>query len=123
MNNFIKWTPIAPPPKDLSFVSLTNNGGKLTIVLAEMDDDKLLEIKFKGVMAYQVVDEGARLKTLYEQPAYRRFVTSINSSYLHWFHLESRRMFEDWDLKHYSMGNIDNIIDVIAGDNVEAQWI
>lgn len=122
MNDFIKWTPIAPDPKDLYFVSLTNSEGTLTIVLAEMDDDKLLEIKFKGVMAYQVVVEGARLQTLYEQPAYRRFVTSINSSYLHWFHLESRGAFEDWELKHYSIGNVDNIIDVISGDNIEVQW-
>ncbi|PRD44093.1 hypothetical protein [Sphingobacterium haloxyli] len=122
MNDFVKWNPILPVPKDLYFVSLINNEGILTILLAEMDDDKLLELKFKGVMAYQVVDEGARLKTLYEQPTYRGFVTSNNSTYLRWFHLESRGIFEDWDLKHYSIGNTNNIIDIISGNNIEMQW-
>ncbi|QQT26619.1 hypothetical protein [Sphingobacterium spiritivorum] len=123
MNDFIKWEPIITPiPKDLYFVSLSDIEGILTIRLAEMEDNKVLEFKIKGVMAYRVVDEGARLKTLYENPSYRRFVISDNSSYLKWFHMESREMFEDWGLKHYSIGNVNNIIDIICGSDIVVKW-
>jgi len=122
MNDFMKWEPIIPAPKDLYFVSLSDDQGVLIIRLAEMEDDRVLEFKFRGVMAYQVADEGSRIKTLYENPSYRRFVISDNSNYLQWFHMESREMFEDWDLKHYSIGNINNIIDIISGNDIIVKW-
>ncbi|APU96246.1 hypothetical protein K2F45_06440 [Sphingobacterium siyangense] len=68
MNNFIKWDPVSPPPNDLYFVNLTDNGGSIEIHLAEMKDDRILILKFKGVMSYQVTDEGARSRGLYEHP-------------------------------------------------------
>jgi len=122
MNDFIKWDPVSPAPDDLYFVNLTDNGGSIEIRLAEMKDDRILILKFKGVMSYQVADEGARSKSLYKNPTYRGFVISNNSSYLDWFHRESQEMFIDWDLKHYAIGNVNNIIDIISGDEIEVFW-
>ncbi|MEI2271682.1 hypothetical protein OHD16_05970 [Sphingobacterium sp. ML3W] len=122
MNNFIKWNPVSPAPKDLYFVNLTDNGGAIDIHLAEMKDDRILILKFKGVMSYQVTDEGARSWSLYKDPSYRGLVVSDKSNYLDWFHRESQEMFIDWDLKHYSVGNVNNIIDIISGDEIEAAW-
>lgn len=122
MNNFIKWNPIFPAPKDLYFVNLTDYGGTIDIHLAEMKDDRILILRFKGVMSYQVTDEGARSRSLYKDPSYRGLVVSDKSDYLNWFHRESQEMFLDWDLKHYSVSNINNIIDIISGDEVEVSW-
>jgi hypothetical protein len=49
-------------------------------------------------------------------------VVSDNSNYLDWFRRESQEMFSDWDLKHYSIGNVNNIIDIISGDEIEVVW-
>lgn len=122
MNDFVKWDPVSPPPNDLYFVNLTDNGGSIEIQLAEMKDDRMLILKFKGVMSYQVTDEGARSRSLYENPSYRGLVVSDNSNYLDWFRRESQEIFSDWDLKHYSVGNVNNIIDIISGDEIEVSW-
>lgn len=122
MNNFIKWDPVSPPPNDLYFVNLIDNGGSIEIHLAEMKDDRILILKFNGVMSYQVTDEGARSRSLYEHSSYRGLVVSDNSNYLDWFRRESQEMFSDWDLKHYSVGNVNNIIDIISGDEIEVVW-
>ncbi|WP_448137532.1 hypothetical protein [Sphingobacterium siyangense] len=122
MNNFIKWDPVSPSPNDLYFVNLTDNGGRIEIHLAEMKDDRILILKFNGVMSYQVTDEGARSRSLYVHPSYRGLVVSDNSNYLDWFRRESQEMFSDWDLKHYSIGNVNNIIDIISGDEIEVVW-
>lgn len=122
MNDFIKWNPVSPPPNDLYFVHLMDNGGSIEIHLAEMKDDRILILKFKGVMSYQVTDEGARSRSLYEHPGYRGLVVSDNSNYLDWFRRESQEMFIDWDLKHYSIGNVNNIIDIISGNEIEVFW-
>ncbi|MGJ1436354.1 hypothetical protein [Sphingobacterium siyangense] len=122
MNDFIKWDPVSPPPNDLYFVNLIDNGGSIEIHLAEMKDDRILILKFNGVMSYQVTDEGARSRSLYEHSSYRGLVVSDNSNYLDWFRRESQEMFSDWDLKHYSVGNVNNIIDIISGDEIEVVW-
>ncbi|WP_313184049.1 hypothetical protein [Sphingobacterium siyangense] len=122
MNDFIKWDPVSPPPNDLYFVNLIDNGGSIEIHLAEMKDDRILILKFNGVMSYQVTDEGARSRSLYEHSSYRGLVVSDNSNYLDWFRRESQEMFSDWDLKHDSVGNVNNIIDIISGDEIEVVW-
>lgn len=123
MNNYIKWEPINPLPKDLCFVGIKDDLGTLTVMLREIgDEENILEIKFKGVLAYRVVQEGGRLKTLYEFPDFRGFITSVNSSFLAWFNEESRGMFEDWELVHYAICNSDNIVDIISGPPVEVKW-
>jgi len=124
MNDYIKWEPITPLPTDLCFAGIKDDLASLTIMLRKIgDEEHVLEIKFKGVLAYRVVQEGGRLKTLYDLPGFRGFVTSDNSSFLAWFNEESRGMFEDWNLIHYAICNSDNIIDIISGPPVEVKWI
>ncbi|ATP58013.1 hypothetical protein CPT03_16845 [Pedobacter ginsengisoli] len=125
MNEYNLWEPIIDIPyNDLYFFGIRDDLGKLIISLKLLgSNEKLLEIKFSGVQAYRVVQEGARLKSLGESPSLRGFRVSTNSDFIEWFKEESLGQFDDWGLTHYVICNTDNIIDVIGGPPVMVEWV
>jgi len=116
------WEPIVGLPDNFYFYGLNNVGGDLIILLKEPQSERILEIKFSGILGYRVVQEAGRLKTLYENKSLVGFETSTDSEFLRWFKEESRNMFDDWDLTHYVICNLDNIIDIISGPPVTVEW-
>ncbi|TKC09079.1 hypothetical protein [Pedobacter frigoris] len=125
MNDYNLWEPIdAIPYDDLYFFGIKDLLGKVVLHLKVLgNENEMLEIKFDGVQAYRVVQEHGRLKSLNENPSMRRFRTSVNSDFLKWFEKESLGQFRESNLVHYMVSNIDNIIDVIAGQVVSVEWV
>lgn len=117
------WEPLNDLPDNFYFYGLNSTGSDLVILLKDSQFDRVLEIKFSGVLGYRVVKEAARSKTLYENTSLVGFETSTNSEFLRWFKVESEGIFDDWQLIHYVICNSDNIIDVISGPPVKAEWV
>lgn len=118
------WNLIEELPNNLYFHGLNDEAGGLTVLLKELgSNDRVLRIKFTGVLGYRVVQEAGRLKTLHENPSLVGFETSTNSEFLRWFDEESRGMFDDSGLIHYAICSSDNIIDVISGPPVSVEWV
>lgn len=124
IDKFEIWEPIKDIPKDLYFYGLEYTSDSLIVLLKELEvENRVLKITFNGVLSYRVSQETARSKTLHENASLREFRVATNSEFLRWFQEESFEIFEGWDLKHYYICNIDNIIDVISGPPVKAEWV
>lgn len=122
-DNYERWVPTEELPGDLYFFELHNESGVLTILLKKFElPDKVLVIKFDGILAYRVVQEAGRLKTIYENDSLGAFNTTTDSALLRWFTEESGGIFDDSGLIHYVICNSDNIIDVISGPPVIVEW-
>lgn len=118
------WKPIPNLPNDLVFISMKNESGDLVVLLKELDNqNRLLQFVFKNIIGYRVFPEGSRLKTINDIPSFGGFRISSNSEFLKWFKEESGGIFEEWNLKHYLICNMDNIIDVISGSSVNVEWV
>jgi len=108
----------------LHFFELHNELGELTILLKKFGvSDKILRIKFDGVIAYRVVQEAGRLRTINDNPSLKILNTTTNSAFLRWIREESGGIFDDTELIHYTVCNSDNIIDVISGPPVIMDWV
>lgn len=124
MANYIDWNPIKDDYEELFFLKLEYEYNYLIVSLKELaGNQRVLQIKFSGVMGYRVFQEGSRQKTINENLTYRGFKMTTDSEFINWFKEESYGIFDDWDLKHYIITNINNVIDVICGTNIELKWI
>lgn len=117
------WEPLEDLPNNFNFYNINNIGSDLIVLLKAPQFQKVLQIKFTGALAYRVVQEAYRLKALYENSSLIGFETSTDSEFLKWLREEGDGVLDDWELKHYVICNSDNIIDVISGPPVEAEWI
>jgi len=123
-DNFEPWERTESLPQNLYFYGLESGVGNITVLLKGLDtEDKILKLTFIGVLSYRVTQETARTKTIYENPNLRGFKVATNSEYLRWFKEESAGMFDDMNLMHYFISNIDNIIDIIGGPPVKVEWV
>lgn len=123
-DNYKIWEPIIGDSGVLYFFELHNEMGALTIMLKKFGLlNKALRIKFEGVLAYRVVQEAGRLKTINDNPCLSTLNTSTNSAFLEWVKQESGGVFDSVELVHYAICNSDNIIDVISGPPVTVEWV
>jgi hypothetical protein len=124
IDKFEIWELIKEVPSDLYFYGLEHSSDSLVVLLKSLKiENGILKITFNGVLTYRVSQETARSKTLYENASLREFRVANNSEFMRWFQEESSGIFEGWDLKHYYICNIDNIIDVISGPPVKVEWV
>lgn len=122
-DNYTAWEPVENLSTGLYFFELHNERGGLTILLKNFEAPNIvLKIKFEGVLAYRVVQEAGRLKTLNQIEIRNTFSTTTNSSYLKWFKEESSGIFDDWSLMHLVICNSDNLIDIITNQYPEVGW-
>jgi len=122
---FTKWKPISNIPRDLYFLSLCDQFGSLTILLRELGDDKskrCLKKQFEHTVMYRVTPESSRIKPTDEIPSYDGFWITKQSNLLTWFNDESVGIYNDGDLIHYTICNVDNVIEVITTSDVLASW-
>lgn len=124
LNSFKVWEPTENLSTQMYFSELRDSLGTLSIFLKNINvPDSTLEIRFSGVLGYNVFQEGARLRFLSQFPAFGLINISVNSTLLQWFNEESEEIFEDWNLKHFMICNSDNIIDIITNQKPEVQWL
>jgi hypothetical protein len=122
---FKKWETNISIPNYLYFLSLSDKHGSLTIFLKELGDDentKCLKIEFKHTLMYRVTPESSRILPANEIPAYDGFWITKQSDLLNWFNKESAGIYDDADLIHYTICNLDNIIEVITTANGILSW-
>jgi hypothetical protein len=118
------WDSIAADLGTFYFFELHNESGFLVIHLKKFGlENEVLRITFDGIIAYQVVQEAGRLKTINDNPSLSTFNISTDSRFLKWIKEESGGIFDDAELVHYVICNSDNIIDVISGPPVKVEWI
>jgi len=118
------WEPVENISNDIYFYDLQYDGRNLIIFLKELKStNKTLIVKFVGVLDFRLTIESGRLKTIYEVPTFRGFRTSTESEFLRRFKEESRGLFDDDKLVHYLICNIDNIIEIVSGPPVLAEWV
>lgn len=123
IDNYKVWVPIENLTTQLYFFELHNESGALTILLKSFDTpNMLLKIRFDGVLAYKVVQEAGRLKTINENDPLSTFNITTDSVFFKWFKEESEGIFDDWSLIHIAVCNSDNIIDVITNQKPEVEW-
>ena len=121
-DNYTIWEPITDLPNSPYFFELHDSKGTLDVFLKEFSEPKkTLKIGFSGKLAYRLVNEAGRLKTLNES-SIMTFCTSTNSEFLVWFKQESEGIFDDWALTHFVICNSDSIIDVISSKQPEFEW-
>ena len=126
MNNdkYEIWNPVSDILDDIYFYESRYNGKDLTILLKKLDSaNETLVINFKSVLGYRIINESGRIKTLYEIPTFNGFRFSIDSEFLRWFIEESGGIFDDLQLTHYVICNINNVIDVISSLPATGEWI
>ncbi len=120
---YTAWEPLENLSTGLYFFELYNERSRLTISLKSFEVPNIvLKIKFEGVLAYRVVQEAGRLKTLSQIDLRNTFSTTTDSSYLKWFQEESSGIFDDWSLMHLIICNSDNIIDIITNQYPKVAW-
>ncbi|CDT29269.1 hypothetical protein D3C87_1272290 [compost metagenome] len=116
------WRPIEELPNSPFFYEMYFKEGKLIVLLKESDlDNRCLKIEFTNPLAYRIVNESARMKTL-NNPFIYTFCKTNASDFLEWFNQESYGMFSELDENHYMICNSDNIIDVITNQIPEVFW-
>jgi hypothetical protein len=123
--DYTSWMPLSDIPfHNLYFFELRSSINSLAIFLKVLgSNDKVLSIKFNGIIGYRVFDESARLNSYSGNSNISEFRISNTSDFLKWFREESLGIFDDRALIHYVICNTDNIIDVISGSHVEVEWI
>lgn len=128
MENYIfrKWDTISDIPEDLIFLRMSDQYGSLTILLKALSNSesaKALKIEFEHTLMYRVTPESSRILPTNEVPSYDGFWITRQSNLLNWFNIESAGIFDDGDLIHYTICNLDNIIEVITTANGVVSWI
>lgn len=122
---FKRWNPINNIPEDLYFLSLSDKYSLLTLFLKELGADentRCLKIVFEHTLMYRVTPESSRIMPTNEIPSYDGFWITKQSELLNWFNKESTGIYDDGDLIHYTICNIDNIIEVITTTNATLSW-
>lgn len=84
-----------------------------------------LEILFDSFVAYRNMDESYRARTIDEYPEGMKntYYTVINSSWIEWLNEESKGIYADRDVKHYSIITIADWIDVLSEFPPSFRWI
>lgn len=123
-DNYQKWELGAESTDGLYFFELHDQAGSLIIFLKKFElPNKVLKIQFEGVLAYKIIAEAGRLRFINDNWPLNTFSQSTNSAFLRELYDESGGIFEDSELIHYVICNSDNIIDVISGPPVLAEWL
>lgn len=118
-----RWNPLKELPNNPFFYDMYLKEGKLIVLLKQYDFvDRCLKIEFNNPLAYRIVIESARMKTLDNSSIYT-FCKTDASKFLEWFDEESYGIFDDLLKYHYMVCTSDNIIDVIAQLDPEVSWI
>ncbi|WP_343540126.1 hypothetical protein [Sphingobacterium thalpophilum] len=118
-----KWDPITDLPNNPFFYEMYFEKGKLVVLLKQSDlADRCLKIEFSNPLAYRIVNESGRMKTL-DNPFIYTFCKTDASKFLEWFDEESYGIFDDLHNYHYMVCNSDNIIDVITNQAPKVSWI
>lgn len=115
MDFYEEWTPVNAGFLEFYLYELNEGFEGLKIVLREIGaSTRGLELFYSSFLGYRVVDESGRLKTLYENNTFTSFNITSSSEFLDWFKEESRGMYNDNDLKHYSIVSSNKIVDIIS---------
>ncbi|TWI21626.1 hypothetical protein IQ31_01758 [Sphingobacterium siyangense] len=110
-------------PNNLFFYEMYFKKGKQVVLLKQSDlVDRCLKIEFNNPLAYRIVIESGRMKTL-DNPSIYTFCKTDASKFLEWFDEESYGIFDDLLKYHYMVCTSDNIIDVITLQDPEVSWI
>ena len=120
---YTRWDPIMDLPNNPFFYEMYFKKGKQVVLLKQSDlVDRCLKIEFNNPLAYRIVIESGRMKTL-DNPSIYTFCKTDASKFLEWFDEESYGIFDDLLKYHYMVCTSDNIIDVITQLDPEVSWI
>ena len=114
-DNYLAWEVVAPLPTSIYSQALSYEVGtvKISLTADGLDVGKAIEITFKQCLAYRVVQESGRLKSL-DNLTLGMFSKANDSQFVNWFKDEGLGIYDDWELTHYAIVTLDNIIDVIT---------
>jgi hypothetical protein len=111
-------------PVNFYLASLHHEGGSLKVSFKEvaLSEQKQFEIAFSNYLAYRVVIETGRLKSL-DNGSLSPFSKTSESQFISWFKDEALGVYDDRVLIHYAIVNLDNIVDVISEFPPVVEWV
>jgi hypothetical protein len=85
---------------------------------------KKVQIRFDAYIAYRNMDESYRAKTFNETGGFKESLYLIEGSkWLRWLHDESVGIYQDNDIKHYTIITEADCVDILSEFPPEVIWV
>ena len=123
-NKYEEWKANENLPDKFYLNQLVHEKGQLRILFKELDlqSQEQLSVIFKSYLAYRIVQESGRLKSL-ENDDLKSFKKTTESEFISWFKEEALGIYDDQELTHYVIVNLDNIVDIISEFPPFVEWV
>jgi hypothetical protein len=123
-NQYEHWEANDHLPDSFFLNKLHYEDGALIVSFKEFGstEQRELKVSFKHHLAYRVVSESGRLKSL-DNVSLKQFCKTENSEFIAWFKDEALGIYDDRRLIHYAIVNLDNIVDIISEYPPTVEWI
>ncbi|MES9867177.1 MAG: hypothetical protein ABW157_17755 [Candidatus Thiodiazotropha sp. LLP2] len=128
VEKYTSWTLIDNQPKKMIVDGLHDDEAGLRILLkgaSESDESLLLQVLFDSYISYRNMDESYRAGTFdnYPEGLSDTFYTVSKSTWLDWFHKESKNIYNDRGIIHYSIITVADCIDILSEFPPDVSWI
>lgn len=128
IDNYIVWQMIKDQPRKMVVVRLCDDDEGLTIFLKDslsVDNTRLLKLLFDPYISYKNMNESYRARTFDDHPyGLKNTSYTVNGSlWLNWFHEESKNIYSDRYIVHYSIITISDCIDILSEFPPVITWI
>jgi len=128
IEKYVSWNLIENQPQKMIIDSLHDDDEGLRVFLKDASisgENRLLQIVFDPYISYRNMDECYRASTFDSNSDGLKdtFYIVNNSAWLNWFHKESKNIYNDRVIAHYSLITVADCIDILSEYPPEVFWI